>query len=457
MSFDYDLFTVGAGSGGVRASRVAAERGLRVGVAEALRLGGTCVNVGCVPKKLLVYGASFASAFSDARGFGWSVGETSFDWGTLKRAKDVEIARLNGIYGRLLERAGCELFRGRGRLIDPHTVEIESQDGACRRVTARHILIATGGRPHRPAIPGAEVAWTSDDVFELNTQPGRLLVVGGGYIALEMACIFHGLGTRVTVAHRGPRLLRGFDAEASDFLLRELRKSGLEILLETEIRGLSKAADGRVGVAFEDAEEVIFDAALFAIGRRPNTEGLGLDALGLERTPKGALVVDRNYRTSVDSIAALGDVTDRVQLTPVAIAEAMAFVDSLGAEGGREVDYDHIPTAIFSSPPVASVGCSEEKARRAGADIQVYVSDFRPMKHTISGRDTRSFMKLVVDARDDRVLGVHLVGEDAPEIIQGFAVALRCGATKRDFDTTIGLHPTAAEELVTMRTPRATS
>ena len=454
MAYDFDLFVIGAGSGGVRASRMAAAKGARVAIAEERFFGGTCVNIGCVPKKLLVYAASFRGDAEHGAGFGWSM-EGSFDWPTLIRNKDAEIARLNGIYERLLSGAGVEILRGRAHLEDAHTIEVTAPDGARRRVPAEHILVATGSTPVRPDEPGTERAWVSDDVFYLPAQPKRLLVVGGGYIALEMASIFQGLGTEVTLAYRGPHPLRGFDDDARTFLTEELRKKGIRVLLNTWVQCLEDGPLGSIAAVVSHDEMLEVDAVLYAIGRAPNTRALGLEEVGVKLGERGAIVIDERFRTSVPNIHALGDVTNRMNLTPVAIAEAMAFVDHVFGGGDRPaIRYDTVPTAVFSLPPLASVGLTEPEARVKHGEVHVYTSEFRPLKHTLSGSSERAFMKLVVRASDDRVLGVHLVGADAPEIIQGFAVALTCNATKADLDATVGLHPTAAEELVTMRERR---
>ena len=450
MAYDYELFIIGAGSGGVRAGRVAAAMGARVAVAEAGPLGGTCVNVGCVPKKLLVYASSFSQAFEDARGFGWTVGDRSFDWAAFKASKDAEIARLNDIYARILHGSGAELVRGRARLVGPHQVEVETAEGL-RRCTAEHVLVATGGTPIRPGEPGGERAWLSDDVFSTESRPARLLVVGGGYIALEMASIFHGLGTRVTLVHRGTHPLRGFDEDVRFFVTEELRKAGIDVRLNTRVECLEDGPAGDITAVLVHEETIDVDAALYAIGRRPNTAGLGLEELGVKLDERGAIVVDEHYRSSVPSVFALGDVTDRMNLTPIAIEEAMVLAHNLFGEGPkRTLDYANVPTAVFSQPPVATVGLREDEVEGA----HVYTSEFRPMKHTISGRSERAFMKIVVHPETQVVLGVHLVGADSPEIIQGFAVALRAGVTKEELDRTVGLHPTAAEELVTMRERR---
>jgi glutathione reductase (NADPH) len=457
MKYDYDLFTIGAGSGGVRASRLAAKAGARVAVAEERFLGGTCVNVGCVPKKLYVYAAHISEELAQAAGFGWTVGEGRFDWATLRANKDREIGRLNRVYDRLLHGSGCEVLRGRARLLSPHRVEVRLEGGEVREVTAERVLVATGGHARRPTEPGTERAWISDDVFTAEEMPRRLLVVGGGYIALEMAGIFNGLGAEVTLAYRGPHLLRGFDDDVRFFVTEELRKKGIDVRLNTTVECLEPCPGGvEAMLSYEETVEV--DQALYAIGRVPNTKGLGLEELGVQLDEQGAVVVDAHYRTTVPNVWALGDVTNRLNLTPVAIEEAMVLVHNLfgRAEGEepRTLDYDHVPTAVFSQPAVATVGLSEVRARDTGRAIQVYTSEFRPMKLTLGGGEERTFMKLVVDAKTDRVLGVHVVGPDGPEIIQGFAVALKCGATKAQLDATVGLHPTAAEELVTMRERR---
>lgn len=452
--YDFDLFTIGAGSGGVRASRMCAAKGAKVAVAEAQYLGGTCVNVGCVPKKLMVYAAHFAESFRDAAGFGWTVGETSFDWATLIANKDKEIQRLNKIYERLLHGSGCELMRGWARIVDPHTVAVKDDKGEETTYTAANILVATGGMPVRPTEPGTDRAWVSDDVFYLKSQPKRIMVVGGGYIALEMAGIFHGLGSEVHLVYRGPHPLRGFDDDVRTFLCDELRKKGMTLHLNTHVACLEDGEDGAIEAVLSHDETVTVDAALYAIGRRPRVEGLGLEEVGVKTNAEGAIEVDDYFRTSIESIWALGDVTDRLNLTPVAIAEGMAITETLFGSGPTKVDYRDVPTAVFSSPPVATVGYTEADARAAFGAMDVYTSEFRPLMNTVSGSTERTFMKVVVRPEDDRVLGVHICGVDGPEIIQAVAVALKCGATKAQFDQTIGLHPTAAEELVTMRNKR---
>lgn len=445
--YDHDLFVIGAGSGGVRASRMAAAAGARVAVAEAGPLGGTCVNAGCVPKKLLRYAAQLGAAFEDARGYGWSAaGPIRFDWSALIAAKDREIARLNAVYDRLLSDAGVVIHRGRARLADRHTVEV---DGC--RFTAERILIATGGRPFVPDVPGADLAITSDEALHLSALPERLVVIGGGYIAVELAGIFNGLGSRVTLIHRGPVFLRGFDLDVRQTLADEMAKRGIALQFSTRVERIERSGDG---LAVRTSEGAAHESAsvLCAVGRIPSTAGLGLAESGVALSPRGAVVVDRFSESSVPGIYAVGDVTDRRALTPVAIAEAMALVATVFRGTPTEVDYSKVPSAVFSEPEVGTVGLTEEEARSAGHDVAVYRSRFRPMLHALTGRPARAMMKLVVDRATDRVLGVHVVGPDAAEIIQGAAIALVAGATKERFDATIGVHPTAAEELVTMRT-----
>lgn len=442
--YDYDLFVVGAGSGGVRAARVASELGARVAVAEMERLGGTCVNVGCVPKKLFVYGSHFAYDLRDARGYGWS-GETSFDWATLRRNKDREIARLNEIYGSLLARAGVELLKGRARLLDPHTVEI----GAEKR-SARRILIATGGRPIAPDIPGAEHALSSNAIFELDALPERAMVVGAGYIALELGSVLEALGVEVTLVHRGKEILRGFDQDLRCHLHDELEAKGIRILLETQVVSLEKKGDV-FEAQLDNGARLETDFPLFAIGREPNVEGLGLEALGVELGKRNGVVVDENFTTSVSSIHAVGDVIDHVQLTPVAVAEGMHFAHHFYGEGAYRIDYLTIPTAVFCQPELATVGLTEQDAWHRCQDVRVYKSVFTPLKLTLSERNEHTIVKVVVDASNDRVVGCHMAGHGAAEIIQGLAVAVKAGATKAHFDATMGIHPTSAEEFVTLR------
>ncbi len=446
--YDFDLFTIGAGSGGVRASRIAAGHGARVAVAEERYFGGTCVNVGCVPKKLLVYGAEYGQAFQDAAGFGWHVENVRHDWNALIAAKDKEITRLNGIYRRLLDGAGVTIFEGRATIVDAHTVEVNGQ-----RVTAERILIATGGWPELPDEPGAkEYGITSNEVFYLKTFPRRVVVAGGGYIALEFASLFNGLGAKVTQLYRGEQILRGFDSDVRDFVADEVRKAGIDLRIRTIITRIEKMEGGLLA-HLSDGTTLECDAVVYAIGRKPMSYGLGLEALGVEKDAAGAIKVDDEYRTSVPSLYALGDVTNRVNLTPVALAEGHVLADRLYGNRPRDVNYDNIPTAVFSIPPVATVGITEERARATlPGGVDVYRTNFKPMRHQLSGRDQRSFMKLVVDRATQKVVGCHMVGADTPEMIQGVAVAMNAGATKQVFDNTIGLHPTAAEEFVTLRT-----
>lgn len=445
--YDFDYFVIGAGSGGVRSARIAAQHGAKVGIAEEQYLGGTCVNVGCVPKKLLVYAAHYGHDVEDAAGFGWSVPSATHSWRTLIANKNAEIERLNGIYRRLLEGAGATLFEARATLLDPHTLKVGE-----RKVTAERILIATGGRPVLPDEPGArEHGITSEDAFFLPERPRRVIVAGGGYIAVEFAGIFHGLGAEVTQLYRGPMFLRGFDGDVRETLAEEMARSGIDLRFNTIITRIEKSHDCLM-VALSDGSVQPADAVLYAIGRRPNTRGLGLDAAGVATDGNGAITVDAGYRTSAGHIYAVGDVTDRVQLTPVAIAEGHFLADTLFGPGrDRAVSYADIPTAVFSTPPIGTVGMTEEQARARGP-VDVYKSRFKPMKHTLSGRQERSLMKLVVDRASQKVLGAHMVGPDAAEILQGIAIAITAGATKADFDRTIGIHPTAAEEFVTLRT-----
>ncbi len=446
---EYDLFVIGGGSGGVRAARMAGSRGARVALAEAGALGGTCVNLGCIPKKLYSYASHYGEAFEEAHGFGWSGASPTFDWETLKRNRAIEIMRLNGVYEKLLIGAGVQLARGRARLVDAHTVETEGE-----RVRARNILVATGGLPARPHFPGQELAISSNEMFDLEPFPQRLLVIGGGYIACEFASIFNGLGSRVMQVYRGAQVLRGFDDDIRNFVAAEMVKKGVEVRTSAHVDLLQRAAGG-LWATLQDGNTIEVDAVLAATGRRPNVAGLGLEAAGVQVNERGAIAVDDEFRTSVPHICAIGDVIDRVQLTPVALAEAMALVDRLFGSGKRRMDYEKIPTAVFTHPTVGTVGLTEAQARERHGRVRIYRSEFKPLKHTLSMSSERTLMKLVVDDASDRVLGVHMVGADAGEIVQGFAVALKAGATKAVFDATIGIHPTAAEEFVTMREPAA--
>ncbi len=441
----YDLFVIGAGSGGVRAARMAASMGKRVGLAEERYLGGTCVNVGCVPKKLMVLAADFRETFDDAAGFGWTLAEPGFDWPALVERIGREIERLQGVYAGLLERSGVERFDVRARLLGAHAVEVGG-----RRVEADNILVATGSWPAMPDIPGIEHALTSNEMFTLLELPSRVAIIGGGYIAVEFAGILRGFGADVHLIHRGERVLRGFDGDVRDLVGRQMQDRGVAVRLSTEVKRIEKRADYLL-LALSDGTVLEVDALLAATGRRPFTSGLGLEAAGVALGPDGAVLVDEHSRSSVPSIWAVGDATNRMNLTPVAIAEAMALVRTLYGEGGAPVDYALVPTAVFSHPPLGTVGLSEEAARETFGAVDIYRSIFRPMKHTLSGRDEKTLIKLVVHPQTDRVLGAHMVGPDAPEIMQGLGIALQCGVTKAQFDATVGIHPTLAEEWVTLR------
>ncbi|PWB31373.1 glutathione-disulfide reductase [Pseudomonas sp. SDI] len=448
MAYDFDLFVIGAGSGGVRASRFAAGFGARVAVAESRYLGGTCVNVGCVPKKLLVYGAHFSDDFEQASGFGWSLEDAQFDWGQLIANKNREIERLNGIYRNLLVNSGVTLLEGHARLTGPHEVEVEG-----KRYSAEHILIATGGWPQVPEIPGREHAISSNEAFFLKELPKRVLVVGGGYIAVEFAGIFQGLGAKTSLLYRGDLFLRGFDGSVRTHLKEELEKRGMDLQFNSDIQRIDKQPDGSLKATLKDGRELLADCVFYATGRRPMLDNLGLENTEVQLDERGFVRVNEQYQTDEPSVLAIGDVIGRVQLTPVALAEGMAVARRLfKPEQYRPVDYQHIPTAVFSQPPIGTVGLSEEQAREAGHQVQVFESRFRPMKLTLTEVQEKTLMKLVVDAETDRVLGCHMVGPDAGEIVQGLAIALKAGATKQLFDETIGVHPTAAEEFVTLRT-----
>ncbi|CAI8811723.1 Glutathione reductase [Pseudomonas sp. IT-P2] len=449
MAYDFDLYVIGAGSGGVRAARFAAGFGAKVAVAESRYLGGTCVNVGCVPKKLLVYGAHFAEDFEQSSGFGWSLGEADFDWATLIANKDREINRLNGIYRNLLVNSGVTLHEAHAKIVGPHEVEVNGE-----RYTAKNILIATGGWPQIPEIPGHEHAISSNQAFFLKELPKRVLVVGGGYIAVEFAGIFHGLGANTTLLYRGDLFLRGFDGSVRNHLKEELTKRGMDLQFNADIARIDKQPDGSLKAILKDGRVLEADCVFYATGRRPMLDNLGLENTDVQLDDKGFIKVDEQYQTTQPSILALGDVIGRVQLTPVALAEGMAVARRLfKPEQYRPVGYKMIPTAVFSLPNIGTVGLTEEEAREAGHDVVIYESRFRPMKLTLTDCQERTLMKLVVDGKTDKVLGCHMVGPDAGEIVQGLAIALKAGATKRDFDDTIGVHPTAAEEFVTMRTP----
>ncbi|HUR42714.1 MAG TPA: glutathione-disulfide reductase [Aestuariivirga sp.] len=446
-SFDYDLFVIGAGSGGVRAARIAAKHGAKVAIAEESRVGGTCVIRGCVPKKLLVYASKFAEDFEDAVGFGWTSAKVSFDWGTLIANKDKEIDRLNLAYIRNLESAGVELFMERAELQDRKTLRLASG----RTVTAKYILVATGAAPFIPRhLPGHELAISSNEAFDLETLPARIVIVGGGYIAVEFAGIFSGLGVETVLVYRGEQILRGFDNDLRNHLAGEMTKKGIEIRTQADIAKIERSGNG-VRATLTDGTAFGGGQIMFATGRLPHVVDLGLENAGVELTPHYAVKVDDYSRTTVDNIYAIGDVTNRVNLTPVAIRDGHAFADTVF--GGKDIKIDHgiIPTAVFSQPEIGTVGLTEEEARKRYRAIDIYKSSFKPMKHTLSGRDERTLMKLVVDADSDRVLGCHICGPDAGEMAQLLGIAVKLGAKKADFDATMAVHPTAAEELVTLR------
>lgn len=450
MSFDFDLFVIGAGSGGVRAARFAAGFGAKVAVTESRYLGGTCVNVGCVPKKLLVYAAHLQDDFSLAKSFGWSLSEQSHDWATLIENKNREISRLNDVYRNLLVNSGVSLLNGHGRIVSAHEVEVAGQ-----RYSAKHILIATGGWPTVPDIPGKELAITSNEAFFLKQLPKRVLVVGGGYIAVEFASIFNGLGAQTSLLYRGEMFLRGFDQAVREHLKDEMEKQGLDLQFNSDIESIEKQADGSLLARLKGGRELATDCVFYGTGRRPMLDNLGLENVNVNLDKKGYITVNDRYETSEPSILALGDVIGRVQLTPVALAEGMAVARRLfKSDEYRPVDYQLIPTAVFSLPNIGTVGMSEEQALEAGHQVKIFETRFRHMKLSLSQHQERTLMKLVVDAQSDKVLGCHMVGVDAGETIQGLAVALKAGATKAIFDDTMGIHPTAAEEFVTLRTPR---
>ena len=446
---EYDFLVIGAGSGGVRAARMAAAKGLRVALVEESKLGGTCVNVGCIPKKLFVYASHFQEDFEDSRGFGWSPSPPPFDWQTLLHNKNEEISRLNGIYRKLLANAGVEIIAGRARFIDPATIRVGDRDYG-----ASTFLVATGGVPDRPLIPGGELAIVSDQAFFLEELPKRVAIIGGGYIALEFAGIFHGLGIETHILYRGELILRGFDHDLRSGLSSRLRDRGIDLRCECRVAAIEQRGESQ-SLQLEDGSEIEVDLALAAIGRSPNTGDLGLEEAGIEVDQEGSVTVDEYSRTSQPSIYAVGDCTNRMNLTPVAIAEAMAMVETAFGDRPTKMSYRNVPSAVFSQPPLATVGLTEEEARTKFADIEIYRSEFRPLKGTLSKRPETTLVKLVVDKVTDRVLGVHMLGPDAAEIIQGMAVAVVCGATKAHFDATVGIHPTTAEELVTLRDPLA--
>jgi glutathione reductase (NADPH) len=446
-NYDYDLFVIGAGSGGVRAARMAAGFGARVAVAEDRYMGGTCVNVGCVPKKLYVYASEFSHSFEDAREFGWDSEVPNFNWATLRDNKKQEISRLNAIYDNLLAGVDAEVVNGRASIVDAHTVAVNGQ-----HYTAEKILVSTGGWPRRDKAPGAELGVDSNEIFDLEEFPQRIVVTGGGYIAVEFAGIFNGLGAQVTQLYRGPLFLRGFDQDIREHAAEELPKSGIDLRFNLTIESIERTASGLL-CQLSDGSTLEADQVLYAIGREPHTEGLGLENVDVELDGKGYIKVDDEFRTSEPSIFAVGDIIGGMELTPVALAEGMSFARKQFGPEQKEVEYDFIASAVFCQPNIGTVGFTEEAAREEFGDITLYKSTFKPMKHTISGRDEKTFMKLIVADATDRVVGVHMMGPDAGEIIQGIAIALKAGATKATFDATIGIHPTAAEEFVTMREP----
>ncbi len=446
--FDFDLFVIGAGSGGVRAARIAAGYGARVGICESSRVGGTCVIRGCVPKKLLSYAAHFHEEFEDAAGYGWDVGETRFSWSRLIENKDREIDRLNQVYLGLLENSGVKLFSVHGKMLNSHQVQLGEDI-----VSADKILIATGARPWKPEIPGVEHSITSDEAFHLKSLPKRVAVIGGGFIACEFAGIFNGLGSKVVQLYRGEQILRGFDHDVQNTLAAEMQKKGIEIRLNINVTELIRQSEGHITLKLDDGNELQADTVMFATGRVPNVRGLGLQDAGVHALPGGMIPVNEYSQTNLQNVFAVGDVTNRVNLTPVALMEGHAFADSEFGGKPRPVNHRFIPSAVFSHPPVATVGFSEKDAAVHYGQLDVYKSVFTPMKHTLSGRQEKTMMKLLVQASSDKVVGLHVVGMDAPEIVQGFAVAIKSGLTKKQFDLTTGIHPTAAEELVTMRVP----
>ena len=445
-NYDFDLLVIGAGSGGVRAARMAAGQGVKVGIIEDRYWGGTCVNVGCVPKKLYSYAAHFADDFKDAAGYGWKLQAPVFDWATLRDNQKQEILRLNGIYNRLLETSGVKRIEGRGTLLSAHEVGVEG-----RVYTGEKLLLATGSWPFVPDFPGAEHCLTSNEIFNLETFPQRFLVYGGGYIAVEFASIFKGLGAETYQVYRGDKVLRGFDEEVRSFVQGEMQQQGIQFRLNQEISRIEKTAGG-LQVTLSQGEILEVDVVLSATGRRGNTQNLGLENLGIQASAQGEIPVDDYFATSIPGVYALGDVTGGPQLTPVALAEAMTLVHNLySGEKQRRLDYSNIATAVFCHPNIGTVGLSEEEARKNYSELRIYTTDFRPMRNTLANNPGRSFMKLVVDAVSDRVLGCHVVGPDAGELVQGVAIAVKAGLTKADFDATLGIHPTSAEELVTLR------
>lgn len=446
-NYQYDLFVIGAGSGGVRAARMSAGLGARVAVAEYSDLGGTCVNVGCVPKKLFVYASHFTEDFENAKSFGWDISSTNFDWSTLIKNKNTEIKRLNGIYKKLLDNTGVETIIGRAKIVDEHTVEVEG-----KQFTAERILVATGGWPSVPDISGKEHIITSNEAFFLESLPKKIIIVGGGYIAVEFAGIFHGLGVDTTLLYRGDLFLRGFDQDVRKALASEMQKKGIKIKFNSNISQIDKEEDKFIAT-LEDGEQLEAGQIMYATGRTPMTANLGLETVGIVLDKDSSIKVNEEYQTNVPSIYAIGDVTNRVNLTPVALAEGMVLAKRFFGNEDKDVDYSNIPTCVFSQPNIGTVGLTEEEAREKYDDVEIYKSSFKPMKLSLSDSDEKTFMKLIVDKRTDVVVGVHMLGPDAGEIIQGIGIAIKAGATKKVFDSTIGIHPTAAEEFVTMREP----
>ena len=445
--FDFDLFTIGAGSGGVAGSRRAGGYGAKVAMCEESRVGGTCVLRGCVPKKLLMYGSMFATSFEDAAGFGWTVDDARLDWGRLVARKDEELERLEGVYHRMLRDAEVEVIDGRGVIVDPHTVEV-----AGKRYTAERILVATGGWPKLPQLHGIEHVITSNEALDLERLPERMVIVGAGYIGVEFAGIFNAAGVEVTMLVRSDGVLRGFDQDIRGSLRVEMERRGITVSCETSVHSIEKE-NGGLSIRLAHEEMLETDLVMYATGRAPNTKNIGLEEVGVTLRDNGAIVVDDRARTSVDSIYAIGDVTNRLNLTPVAIAEGRALAETWFNQNPMVVSHENVPTAVFSQPQVGTVGLTEEQARHRYEHVDIYRVRFRSMKHTLSGRGERTLMKLIVNREDDRVLGCHMVGEDAAEIVQGLGIALQCGATKSQFDATMGVHPTAAEEFTTMREP----
>ena len=444
-NYDYDFFVLGAGSGGVRASRIAASYGAKTAVVEERYLGGTCVNVGCIPKKLLVYASEFSDHFEDAAGFGWTVGERTVDWKKLIANKDKEINRLNGIYRNLLEGAGAEIIEGTAQLVDDHTIAVDG-----KQYTSQQILVATGSWPTFPQTPGIEHAVTSNEAFYLDELPKRVIIVGGGYIAVEFATIFHGLGSEVTELYRGDLFLRGFDTDVREVLADEMQKRGMDLRFNSDVSRIEKTASG-IKATLNDGRTLEADIIMYATGRLPKSKGIGLEEAGIEMNDIGAVQVDEYSQTNIPHIHAVGDVTDRLNLTPMAIAEGHAVAETLFNNNPTKPSHVNVATAVFSHPNIGTVGLTEEEARQEYEAVDIYKSSFRALKHTLSGRDEKTFMKIIVDQKSDRVIGCHMTGPEAGEIIQGLAVAIKCNATKAQFDSTIGIHPTSAEEFVTMR------